>query len=131
MNCCNSCYTVGHSPRPSLLYTLACTDMGCMHTNSASTDTNLQAFCHKARCVVSKSTSQKLTPFHKEDDTQSAFFVADVEDLFDVDFSEYQTIFVNLIDVSTCYCMHLYLSAEMVQDRKFCVFRPIHRNIKH
>ena len=80
--------------------------MACLHTNSMSTNTNLQAFCHKARCVVSRSTSQKLTPFHKEGDI--AFFVADVDNLFDVDFSEYQTIFVNLLDVSTYYCMHLH-----------------------
>lgn len=52
---------------------------------------------------MSQSAGQKLTPFHKEGD--AAFFVADIDKLFDIDFSECQTVFVNLVDVST---LHLY-----------------------
>lgn len=50
--------------------------------------------------MVAQATGpgQKLSPFHM--DGENAFFVAGVDKLFDVDFSESQTIFVNLVDVS-------------------------------
>lgn len=49
--------------------------------------------------MLSQSPGQKLTPCHREGDT--AFFVADVDQLFDMDFSECQTMFVNIVDLST------------------------------
>lgn len=49
--------------------------------------------------MASQSTGDKLTPCHREGDT--AFFVADVDQFFDIDFSEYRTMFVNLVDAST------------------------------
>ena len=51
-------------------------------------------------------SGKKLTPFHKEG--ENAFYVADFDKLFEDDFAESQTIFANLVDVSTLHKIYTY-----------------------
>ena len=72
---------------------------------------------------MSQSAGQKLTPFHREG--AAAFFVADIDKLFDIDFSECQTVFVNLVDVSTFALIQTLLTCQHKVDG-YMPLSPVH-----
>ncbi len=63
----------------------------------------LQAFCYKARSYLStrSRTAHQISPFYE--DRTNSFFVADMDKLFDMDFSDSQLIFISLVNVSKHY----------------------------
>ena len=57
----------------------------------------LQAFCNKAKAVINAETreAQQLSPLHE--DSNNAFFVANIEQVNEIDVRGSNLVFVNLL----------------------------------
>ena len=61
---------------------------------------HMQAFCTKAKSMISSEAreAQQLSPFHVNN--ENSFFIANVEQVNEIDFSGSNLVFVNLMNVS-------------------------------